>query len=89
MQIAQYLPFILMVFILYFLIIRPQNVERKKHEEQLSQLKEGDKVLTRGGIYGKIIGFQGKNNTRLILEIASGTNINIERSYIAGLDIKK
>ena len=89
MQIAQYLPFILMVFILYFLIIRPQNAERKKHEEQLSQLKEGDKVLTRGGIYGKIIGFQGKNNTRLILEIASGTNINVERSYIAGLDIKK
>ena len=85
MQLATYLPFILMFLIFYFIIIRPQNKERKTHEDQLANLKNGDKILTRGGIYGTVAGFQGKNNHRVILDVGSGTKFNIERSYIAGL----
>ena len=86
MQFATYLPFILMFVIFYFIIIRPQNNERKSHENQLANLKQGDKVLTRGGIYGTITGFQGKNKNRVTLDAGSGTKFNIERSYIAGLE---
>ena len=86
MPFATYLPFILMFLIFYFIIIRPQSKERTKHEYQLANLKQGDKILTRGGIYGTIIGFQGKSNNRVTLDAGSGTKFNIERSYIAGLE---
>ncbi len=86
MPLATYLPFILMFLIFYFIIIRPQSTQRKKHEEELTNLKQGDKILTRGGIYGTIVGFQGKNNNRVTIDAGSGTKFNIERSYVAGLE---
>jgi preprotein translocase subunit YajC len=86
MQFAAYLPFILMFIIFYFIIIRPQSRERKTHENQLANLKQGDKVLTRGGIYGTISAFQGKNKNRVTLDAGSGTKFYIERSYILGLE---
>ena len=75
-----------MFLIFYFIIIRPQSNERKKHEDELINLKQGDKVLTRGGIYGTIIGFQGKNDNRVTLDAGSGTKLSVERSFIAGLE---
>ena len=86
MPFATYLPFILMFLIFYFIIIRPQSNERKKHEDQLANLKEGDKILTRGGIYGTIIGFQGKSDNRVTLDAGAGTKFSVERSHIAGLE---
>ena len=55
----------------------------------LANLKAGDKILTRGGIYGKIVNFQGKNDHIITLDIGSGNKINIARSYIASLDAKE
>ncbi|MBT7377301.1 MAG: preprotein translocase subunit YajC [Candidatus Marinimicrobia bacterium] len=89
MPLATYLPFVLMFLIFYFIIIRPQSTQRKKHEEQLANLKQGDKVLTRGGIYGTIIGFQGKNNNRVTIDAGSGTKFNVDRSYVVGLEDSK
>lgn len=86
MQFAAYLPFILMFAIFYFIIIRPQSKERKAHENQLANLKPGDKILTRGGIYGTITAFQGKNNNKITIDAGSGTKFHIERSYVAGLE---
>lgn len=86
MQLAAYLPFILMFAIFYFIIIRPQSIERKAHENQLANLKQGDKILTRGGIYGTITALQGKNKNRITIDAGSGTKFQIERSYVAGLE---
>ena len=85
MQVATSLPFIVMFLIFYLIVIRPQSNERKKHEKQLANLKIGDKILTRGGIHGKIISFQGKDNSIVIIDAGSGNKINIERSYTAYL----
>ena len=85
---ATFLPFILIGLIFYFLIIRPQSKERKQHDNILADLKKGDKILTRGGLYGKIVNFQGKNNQKITIEIGSGINVNIARSYIVGLSDK-
>ena len=41
--------------IFYFLIIRPQQTQKKKHESALSQIKRGDQVVTAGGIVGEVI----------------------------------
>lgn len=83
--IAAFLPILLIGLIFYFLILRPQSKQRKKHDAQLTNLKKGDKILTRGGLYGKIINFQGKNNSKVVIDAGSGIKLNISRSYIAGL----
>lgn len=41
--------------IIYFLMIRPQQKQRKQHEERLKTLKRGDQVVTAGGIVGEIV----------------------------------
>tara|TARA_Y100001936_G_scaffold178550_1_gene175295 strand:+ start:213 stop:488 length:276 start_codon:yes stop_codon:yes gene_type:complete len=77
--------FILMFVVIYFLMIRPQSIQQKNHQNMLENLKKGDKVLTRGGIIGKIVDFQGKNNSLVILSIDDSTNITIMKSYISSL----
>ena len=82
---AAFLPIILIGLVFYLLILRPQNKQRKDHENTLSNLKKGDKIITRGGLYGKIINFQGKNNSKVVVDVGSGTKLNISRSYIVDL----
>ena len=50
---ATLLPFLLIGVIMYYFIFRPQSQQKKKHENMIDNLKKGDRVLTRGGIYGK------------------------------------
>ena len=80
-----FLPIILIGLIFYFLILRPQTKQRKKHENDLSNLEKGDKIITRGGLYGKIVNFQGKNDSIITIDAGSSVKLNIARSYIAGL----
>ena len=85
---ATLLPFLLIGVIFYFLIIRPQSKQKKQHDTMLAELKKGDKILTRGGLYGKVVNFQGKNNQKIIIDVGSGVKVNIARSYIAGFSDK-
>jgi len=82
---ATLLPFLLIGIIFYFLIIRPQAKQKKQHENMLADIKKGDKVLTRGGLYGNVVNFQGKNNQKVLIELGSGIKVNIARSYIVSL----
>ena len=83
--IAAFLPFLLIGIIFYFLILRPQSKQKKQHETMLNNLKKGDKILTRGGLYGKVVNFQGKNDHKVIIDIGSDIKVNIARSYITNL----
>ena len=80
-----FVPILLIGLVFYFLILRPQTKQRKQHENTLSELKKGDKILTRGALYGKIVNFQGKNDKKVTIDAGSGIKLNIARSYIAGL----
>lgn len=51
----QFLIFIPMIAIFYFLIIRPQNKRRKEHQAMIDDVKKGDRVVTSGGLIGKVI----------------------------------
>jgi preprotein translocase subunit YajC len=51
----QYLPFVAMAGIFWFLIMRPQMKQQKAHRAKLADLKKGDEVLTGGGFVGKIV----------------------------------
>jgi len=83
--IGAFLPIILMFGILYFIIFRPQMKQRKVHAKTLEELKKGDKSLTRGGIYGKIVEVTGKDNNKLVVDVGGNTKLTIARAYIAGL----
>ena len=80
-----FLPILLIGAVFYLLILRPQSQQKKLHESSLNNLKKGDKIITRGGVYGNIINFQGKNNSKVTIDAGSGVKLNIARSYIAGL----
>ncbi len=49
------MPFILVFFIMWLFLIRPQRKEQKKREEMLSSMRKGDTVVTNGGIVGKVV----------------------------------
>ena len=83
--IAAFLPFLMIGVIFYFFILRPQSKQKKEHENMLSNLKKGDKIITRGGLYGKIVNFHGKNNSKVTIDAGSAVKLNIARSYIASL----
>jgi len=51
---GQLLPFVFLIAIMYFIIIRPQQQQAKKHAEMLNNLAKGDKVITNGGLIAVI-----------------------------------
>lgn len=56
-----FLPLILMLAMLYFLMIRPENKRKKQAEEMRNSLKKGDQITTIGGIVGKIVQVADEN----------------------------
>ena len=82
--IAAFLPFILIMFIIYFLMIRPQTKRQKEKDEMRKNIKKGDKIITMGGIYGTVQGIKEKNR-KIVLKVDSNTNITINTTAVAGL----
>lgn len=76
------LPLILIMVIFYFLMILPAQRRQKKTNEMLKNLKNGDKVITNGGIYGTIVGLE---DDAVQLRIAEQVKIKVSRSAVAGL----
>lgn len=72
---------IAIIAIFYFLIIRPQQKQRKKEKSFADGLKKGDKVITKSGIHGKVLDLIEKNKT-VIVETGAG-KITFERSAIS------
>ena len=74
-----FLPFILIFFIFYFLLIRPQAKRQKEHESMLESIEKGDNVVTAGGLHGKVVGV---TDDVLTLEIAAlkGERVRVKAS---------
>jgi len=66
----------------YFLVIRPQQQQRRKIQDMLSNLKTGDRVVTSGGLHGTVISFR---NGVVQLQIASQVKVDVSRSAITGI----
>jgi preprotein translocase subunit YajC len=79
------IPLGLMFAIMYFMVIMPQQRQRKKVQEMLVALKTGDKIVTNGGIYGTVNGLDGDT---VILKISSDpqVKIRIARAAIAQVE---
>jgi preprotein translocase subunit YajC len=69
-----------MFTIMYFIMIRPQQKRQKEHEQLMDELKKGDRVVTIGGIYGRI---ESISEDSVILKVESGATIRVARSSVA------
>ena len=76
-----FLPFAIILGIFYFLILLPMKRRQKKIQEFQENLKVGDKIVTTGGVYGKITRVTDKT---LQLEIADRVRIELSRAAVAG-----
>lgn len=74
-------PFVLMGGIFYFMLWKPQKKEQQKRQDLLNSLKEGDEIITIGGIYGKITAISEK---RVKVVVAEGVVIEMARNAISG-----
>jgi preprotein translocase subunit YajC len=74
-----FLPLVLLVGGMYFLLIAPQRKKQKAHEKMLSELQSGAEVITTGGIYGTITNVK---DDRFVIRIADNTKIEVGKSFI-------
>ena len=81
---AAFLPFILIMFIIYFLMIRPQTKRQKEKEKMREDIKKGNCIITMGGIYGVVQGFKEKGR-QVVIKVDNNTNLTINKTAIAGL----
>lgn len=70
---------IVIVAIFYFFMIRPQQKKQKEIQKSRAALQPGDKVITAGGIYGKI---KEIGDTYMMIEIADGVRIRVDKTSI-------
>jgi preprotein translocase subunit YajC len=70
----------LIFFIFYFLFIRPSQQKQREHQELINLLAKGDKIVTQGGIHGKVV--EIKTNT-VKLKVDSNTELEIEKNMVA------
>lgn len=80
---ATFIPLILMFVIFYFLLIRPQQKKTKEHRQMVSNLKKGDRIITTGGLHGRITGL---SDTTLTVEIADKVRVKVSRGNVGALN---
>lgn len=77
-----FVPLILMFVIFYFLLIRPQQKKQKEHREMLDNLRKGDRIMSSGGIHGRITAL---DETTLTVEIADRVRVKMNRGHVAAM----
>jgi preprotein translocase subunit YajC len=79
-----YLPFVLIFGVFYFLVIRPQQKKLVDQEKMIKALQRGDRVVTSGGIHGKIAKIESEGP--LLIEVAEGVQIKIDRDNVVAME---
>ncbi|WGH79757.1 preprotein translocase subunit YajC [Jannaschia ovalis] len=78
---GSFIPLILIFAIMYFLLIRPQQKKLKEHKAMVEALRRGDRVITQGGIVGKVTKLLEEGEVEV--EIAEGVKVRVVKSTIA------
>jgi preprotein translocase subunit YajC len=82
---VQLVPMILIIVVFYFFMIRPQQQKQKEREKALDALKKGDKIVTIGGLHGRISGIDNEKKT-VEVEVANGLKLKFDRTAIASVE---
>ena len=78
---GQFLPIILLFTAMYFLFLLPQSRKAKKEKQFVSNIKNGDRVVTKSGMHGKIVEINDANNTCVLITMAG--KIKFDKSAIS------
>lgn len=79
-QLGQFIPLVLIIVVFYFFMIRPQLKKTKEQKKFRENIKVGDKIVTIGGIHGKISDVQ---DTTFIITVEGGVKLKMEKSAIS------
>ena len=79
-SLGQFIPLLLIVVVFYFFMIRPQMKKAKDQKKFREAIKKGDKIVTIGGIHGKIAEV---NDTTFIIEVEGGNKLKIEKNAVS------
>ena len=82
------LPFILIFVIMWFLIIRPQRQQMKRHKEMIANVRRNDTIVTSGGVIGKVTKVMDEASNEVEVQIADGVKIRVVRSMIQDVRVK-
>lgn len=85
-DIASMLPLVMIFAVFYFLLIRPQQKKAKQHRATLDAIRRGDRVVMGGGIMGTVT--KVLNESEIMVEIAEGTRVRVQRGLVATVMIK-
>ena len=78
---GQFLPIILLFTAMYFLFLLPQSRKAKKEKQFVSNIKNGDRVVTKSGMHGKVVEINDANNTCVLITMAG--KIKFDKSAIS------
>ena len=81
---VQLMPLFLIFGVFYFLLIRPQQRRVKEHKAMVSAIQRGDKILTSGGMKGKVV--RVINDFDIEVEISQGVNVVIVKSTVSEVE---
>ena len=77
---GQFIPLVLIIVVFYFFMIRPQLKKSKDQKKFRENIAKGDKIVTIGGIHGKIVEIQ---DTTFLIEVEGGHKLKIEKSAVS------
>ena len=75
-----FLPFIALIVVFYFFLIRPQMRRQKDTQNMLQSLRKGDRVTTTGGIIGTVVGL---DDEKVVIKVVDGTKLEILKGFIS------
>src|SRR6202453_2833623 len=85
-MVTSLLPLILIVVIMYFLVLRPQQQKVKQHQSMVRALRRGDTVVTNGGLVGKVT--KVVDDDQIEVEISDGVRVRQMRSMVSDVRAK-
>ena len=83
--IMQFIPFLFIFGIFYFLIIRPQKQREKEHKALLSRLAKNDEVVTSAGIHGTVVNVK---DATVIIRVDDNAKIEVDKAAVAYVKTK-
>ncbi|WP_417457366.1 preprotein translocase subunit YajC [Kordiimonas sp.] len=85
-MLESFLPFVLIIAVFWFLILRPQNKKMKAHREMVNNVSRGDTVVTAGGLIGKVS--KVKDDNEIEVELADGVRVRVVKSTLTDVRSK-
>ena len=85
-MILQFMPLIIIIAIMYFLVLRPQQMKVKQHQSMVKALRRGDTVITNGGVVAKVT--KVVDDDQIEVEISDGVRVRQMRSMVTEVRAK-